>query len=136
MFRDPELGAVFEILRGGSAPSLSRGAYGLSNAMEGNGHELATESRELTLSDGIKLIAVLPRVQLHRDEVIDFMTALPGQLLSPADAPFAVIRAAAMRRDVAHATGDTDAAAQWQHVIDGQLAALGTRERLIGLVAR
>ncbi len=135
-FRDADLGAVFEILRGGSSPSLTRGAYGLSNAMEGDGRALATESRELTLTDGIKLVAVLPRVQVHRDEVIDFMNALPGQLLSAADAPFAVIRAAAMRRDVARATGNTDGVAQWQRVIDGQLGALGTRERLIGLLTR
>lgn len=136
VFRDSDLGAVFEILRGGSSPSLTRGAYGLANAMAGDGHELATGSRELALNAGIKLIAVLPKVQLHRDEVVDFMSALPGQTLTIGDAPFAVIRAAAMRRDLAHAAGDTAGVAQWQRVVDGQLGALGNRERLIGMLAR
>ena len=135
VFTDDELGATFQLARGDGAIG-SRGSYGLRSAMNGDGSRLHDEWTELRLADGTKLLAVLPAITTDRDLAIDFMRAVRGDSMDHAQPPLGVIRAAAMRRDLARATGDADGATSWQGVIDRQMAVIDHRDRLLGLIAR
>jgi hypothetical protein len=136
VFRDDDLGAPFMIARG-QEPSLARGAYALASAMRGDGTGLNDEYNELGLTDAVKLIAVLPKVNTKgRGEAVDFMRALRGETLTATRGPMHIIRTAALRRDLAAATGDAEGAASWQGVVDRHIAVLANRDLLLGFLVR
>jgi hypothetical protein len=90
--------------------------------------------RGLAVTTGVEqLFALWPRVVQDRERFADHIRVIARSDRIPRG-PLESIAYAAMRRDLAQLIGDRDIAAQWQGIVDRNLAALGDRDRLLGVV--
>ena len=81
------------------------------------------------------LLGVLPRIDKGRPELaarIPYLHTLFGTSFN--DVPFVIVRDAALHRDLAKLSGDTDGAKRWQALIDRHLAALADHDRLVAMM--
>ncbi len=122
--------------RGDSRCAVSY-ASAIHDAWQGDGAPLARFIRTCgdTFARSWHYIAVLPRVRLHRDELLLAMRFVRESLWSGYnDVPFEIVETAARTRAMSRAIGDTEEAARWQTIIDRHVAVLADPQVVIALL--
>lgn len=133
---------AFNIRANGSVPTRDDSrcavfyASAIHDAWQGDGAPLARFIRTCgeTFARSWHYIAVLPRVTLHRDELLLAMRFVRESPSRFNDVPFEVVETAARTREMSRAIGDTGEAARWQTIIDRHVAVLADPQVVIALL--
>ena len=107
-------------------------------AIDGDGAALASLIEGCRLPDAIELsalLAVLPRVKTHREELAARVRALDHRALAIGlNRMFEFVTERMMRRDLLRLAGDEALAAHTQQILDRYLAAFGDRDKAVALI--